>query len=225
MAKKMKAGFITIGQSPRPYIMKSISPVLEAAFEIMEDGALDGYTYEEISKNFPLNCDNDFFVTELSDGTEIRVNNYYIKPLIQESIERLEKKGTELIVLMCTGEMGSFHSNVFFAESSEIVRSVAAALGKNKQVGIFIPDEKQMKQMEKRWKNAGFSAEIYSLSPYMDVKEAEQTIVKFKDKNWDMALLDCMGYTEELKQVISEKLNTKVLLSRSVVASVIIELA
>ena len=96
------------------------------------------------------------------------------------------------------------------------------ALGKNKKLGVLIPDENQRKQMEKRW---GEAAEICALSPYLSLEEAEQEISKFRDKSWDMIVLDCMGYTKELKQSISEKLNIRVLLSRSVVASVISELS
>jgi protein AroM len=223
--KKIKTGFITIGQSPRPYIMDAIAPTLERSFDIIEDGALNGYTYDEILKEFPFKKGSDFFVTELSDGTEVHINLEHIKPLVQKSIDRLENKGAKIIVLMCTGEMGGFKSNVLFVESSEIIKSVAAALGKNKKVGVLIPDENQREQMEKRWRETDIDAEICALSPYISFEEAEEKVTNFRDRNWDMAVLDCMGYTKELKQAISDKLNIRVLLSRSVVASVISELS
>ena len=223
-SKKIRAGFITIGQSPRPYIMESIAPELERHFDIIEDGALNGYSRDEISEKFPLNKNSDFFVTELTDGTEVHINLEYIKPLIQNSIYRLEDKGAKIIVLMCTGEMGGFKSNVLFVESSEIIKNVAMVLGRNKKVGVLIPDENQRNQMENRWDGSGMDAEICSLSPYLSLEEAEIEIAKFRDRSWDMAVLDCMGYTKELTQAISEKLNIRTLLSRSMVASVISEL-
>ena len=223
MNKKTKAGFITIGQSPRPYIMKNIRDILETTFDIIEDGALDGYDYDEILKVFPLNYDNDIVVTELSDNREILININYLRPLIQNSIERLEKKGAELVVLMCTAEMGFFRSNVFFVESSAIVKNIAEALGKGKRVGIFIPDAKQMTQMIKKWSSME-TAEIHALSPYLNADETEKIIEKYNSKKWDMVVLDCMGYTEEIKNIISEKLSTKVLLSRSATARVVAEL-
>ena len=135
----------------------------------------------------------------------------------------MENSGAELIVLMCTGEMGFFRSNAFFVESSTIVRNIAEALGEGKRVGIFIPDEKQLTQMIKRW-NSIKTAEIHALSPYLNADETEKIIEKYNNKKWDMVVLDCMGYTEEIKNIISEKLNTKVLLSRSVIARVVAEL-
>lgn len=221
---KIKAGVITIGQSPRPYIMNSIAPILECSFDIIEDGALNEYSYDEISKEFPLKPNSDFFVTELSDGTEVHINLEYIKPLIQKAIERLEDRGAEIIVLMCTGEMGKFKSNVLFVESSEIIKNVTVALGKHKKVGVLIPDENQRIQMENRWMGTNVDAEICALSPYLSIEEAKKEIAKFKDRSWDIAVLDCMGYTEEMKQAISDKLNIRVLLSRSIVAAVISQL-
>ena len=71
---KIKIGFITIGQSPRKDIMEEILPVLGDGFDIIEIGALDGYSYNDLINKFSLNKFKNILVTKLLDGNEIMIN-------------------------------------------------------------------------------------------------------------------------------------------------------
>ena len=51
---KKKLGVITIGQSPRSDVVPEIIPYLGDNVEVIEAGALDGLTYEEMKNIKPL---------------------------------------------------------------------------------------------------------------------------------------------------------------------------
>lgn len=222
--KKSKIGFITIGQSPRKDIMEEILPILGDGFDIIEAGALDGYSYSDIINKFPLNKDKDILITKLSDGNEIMINEEFLNPLIQNAIEILESKGVNVIVILCTGDFSNLSSNVILMESSNITKMAINNLRKNFNVGIIIPDDKQYEQMKKRWNNKGTDAELLFLYPYGNEDAIEYLAEKIKYKNWDCVFLDCMGYSQRTKDLLERLSNKKVYLSRFIVAESIRDL-
>ena len=48
-----KIGAVTIGQSPRSDVIADIRPILGSEVDVVEAGALDGLTKEEIAKLVP----------------------------------------------------------------------------------------------------------------------------------------------------------------------------
>ena len=83
-----KIGVITIGQSPKTDILPDMMMILGKDYEIAEAGALDDYTLEEIQK---LECDADekLLVTRMRDGTEVKIPDEFVEPLIQKRIIEL----------------------------------------------------------------------------------------------------------------------------------------
>ena len=63
-----KIGAITVGQSPRVDLIPEIQPILGDSVEIIQAGALDGLSKEEIAKFVPRPGEN-VLVSRLTDGT------------------------------------------------------------------------------------------------------------------------------------------------------------
>ena len=63
-----KIGAITVGQSPRVDLIPEIQPILGDSVEIIQTGALDGLSKEEIAKFVPRPGEN-VLVSRLTDGT------------------------------------------------------------------------------------------------------------------------------------------------------------
>lgn len=218
---KFKIGFITIGQSPRKDIMEDIISILGDGLNIIEVGALDGYSYNDIINKFPLNKDKDILVTKLLDGNEIMINEEYLNPLVQNAINILESKNVKAIVILCTGDFSNLNSNVTLMKSSDITKMVINNIRRNYNVGIVIPDEKQYEQMKKRWNNNAEDMELVSLFPYGTDAEIDSLAEKIKSKNWDYLFLDCMGYSKRTRDLLERILNKKVYISRLIVAEYI----
>ena len=65
-----KIGFITIGQSPRDDIMKDILPIIGDDIEILQKGALDNLSEEELEEIAPQSGDT-VLVSSLRDGRSV----------------------------------------------------------------------------------------------------------------------------------------------------------
>ena len=83
-----KIGAITVGQSPRVDLIPEIQPILGDSVEIIQAGALDGLSKEEIAKFVPRPGEN-VLVSRLTDGTSATFGESYILPRLQLCIDDL----------------------------------------------------------------------------------------------------------------------------------------
>ena len=108
-ATMKKIGMLTIGQSPRDDILPSFMDIMGKGYEIVEAGALDDLTLDEIER-VEFRPDDYLLVSRMRDGTEIKITKRLILPLMQKRINELEERGVRLTVIMCTGKFPSFKS-------------------------------------------------------------------------------------------------------------------
>ena len=116
-----KIGAVTIGQSPRSDVIADIRPILGSEVDVVEAGALDGLTKEEIAKLFPKEGDY-VLVTRLRDGTSVKVAERYITPLLQDKISNLFESGIPVVLLLCTGNFPNFPQGVAHKTTKDIIR-------------------------------------------------------------------------------------------------------
>ncbi|MBG0763957.1 MAG: AroM family protein [Tissierellales bacterium] len=216
--KLKKLGLITIGQSPRNDITKDILNVLNDDIILYQKGALDEYTREEIENKFaPI---ENTLVTKLRDGSQVEIDEIYIKDLIQDCVNNLETQGCEVIALYCTGKFEKITSNSILVKPHEILHDTVKNLSLT-NLGVMVPDESQVNQMKKWWENYDINTFIEPASPYKDIKNIEKAAEDFNDKNIDAIFMDCMGYTLEMKKIVEEVTKKKVVLPRTLVARII----
>ena len=217
-----KIGAITVGQSPRVDLIPEIQPILGDSVEIIQAGALDGLSKEEIAKFVPRPGEN-VLVSRLTDGTSATFGESYIRPRLQLCIDDLEQQGVSLILFLCTGEFpAEFHSNVPLIFPDHILKGLIPAIGV-KNLSVIIPAKAQAEQMPEKWKDCCNSLHITPVSPYGD-PQAVFEAAKEIPADTDLILLDCIGYTIEMKERIQALTQKPVLLSRTLVARVIREL-
>ena len=65
-----KVGLITVGQSPRSDVVPDMAAILGGDVEILEAGALDGLSREQIARLAPEG-DDEIIVTRLADGAPV----------------------------------------------------------------------------------------------------------------------------------------------------------
>ncbi len=98
-----KVGLITVGQAPRSDVVPDMAAILGGDVLIVEAGALDGLTREQIAPLAPEG-DDEILVTRLADGSSVFVGKTRMIPRIEAKIAALEDQGVALNVLLCTGE-------------------------------------------------------------------------------------------------------------------------
>lgn len=217
-----KIGAITVGQTPRTDLIPEIAPILGDSVEIIQMGGLDGLTREEISAFTPL-PDDRVLVSRLKDGSSVVFGESYVIPRLRDCVKTLESQGVSLILFLCTGEFPEdFQSSVPLIFPNEILTGLLPAIGA-RCLTVIAPDPAQFPQMEKKWANAAGQLHTLSASPY-DGLEAVLAAAKNIPEETDLIVLDCIGYTVEMKEKVQEMTKKSVVLPRTLTARMICEL-
>ena len=90
-----KVGLITVGQAPRSDVVPDMAAILGGDVEIVEAGALDGLSREQIAPLAPEG-DDEILVTRLADGSSVFVGKSKMIPRIEAKIAALEDGGVEI---------------------------------------------------------------------------------------------------------------------------------
>ncbi len=222
--EKVRLAAITIGQSPRVDMTGDMLELLSGSIELVEYGALDGYTYKEAESRFSPNDNDDVLVTRMRDGSQIRLAERHVVPLVQDCISRAEKDGVSGIILLCTGKFPEFTHEKLLLIPQPIFQSTAEKLAGGTKVGIIVPDKSQEEQVSKWWKLSGVETVVASGSPYLGMHEVEEAARHLEGKDISFICLDCMGYTVEMKKRVAEITGKPVILPRTLVARIADEL-
>jgi len=219
-----KIGMITIGQSPRIDVVPEMREVLGTDVEILEAGALDGLSLEEVKRFYPKGRDY-ILCTRMSDGTEVVVAKRFIIPRVQKCIDLLTQRGAEIIVFICTGHFPPFYPKRLFIEAQKIVDHLILALhGENERMGLLIPLSDQIKQARKKYVRLKGKMVIKAASPYASEDEISMGAEALKRADPHVIVMHCMGYTQAMKKRVMEITGKPTVLARTLVARIVKEL-
>lgn len=217
----MKIGMVTIGQSPRDDVISEIRSIL-GRLQIVERGCLDELTKGQIEGLKPKERE-PFLVTLLRDGSLVRVSKEKATSLLQQRIKELEAQDVSLIVLLCTGDFPDFRSKKLIIKPGKLIQKVVQGiLTKERKLGVIIPSHGQIEQTKKKWIDV--NPIVVVASPYKNSERVLDAAKTLREKNVDLTVLDCIGYTTQMKQKVEEIIAKPVILARTIVARVSREL-
>lgn len=221
---KQVIGTVTIGQSPRTDVVPEMLSLIGPHVEVVEAGALDGLSKEEIAAFAPKKGDY-VLVTRLTDGSSVQVAEQYITPRITEKINGHFKNGIPLVLLLCTGEFPGFEAGGLLIRPQKVLYNAVAAVAEGQRLGILTPSPDQVEQAEGRWRTVGKEAKAVPSSPYVDGMEAAARAAReLKEWGAQLTVLDCMGYTMEMQKLVREITGRPVILARGIAARTVAEL-
>ncbi|MDR1835303.1 MAG: AroM family protein [Fusobacteriaceae bacterium] len=221
---KKKIGTVTIGQAPRTDVMADIIPILGNDVEIVEAGALDGLSKEEIAAFAPVKGDY-VLVTRLTDGSSVQVAEKYITPRIIEKIQKHFENDIPLVLLLCTGEFPEFSEKGLLIRPQRILFHAVDALARGKKLGVLTPSPDQVAQSAKRWGELSKEVKVLASSPYVDgMKNAEAAAKELAAWGADLVILDCIGYTSAMQQTVRDIVGSPAILGRGIAARTVKEL-
>ncbi len=213
---------VTIGQSPRPDIFDEIMPLLGAGVRVIEAGALDDLTDDEITAHRPT-PDDHTLVTRLRDGSEVLVGRRRILPRVQACLDRVQDQA-DLIVMLCTGTFPPFATERLVLYPEHLLFQLARAVAPGGRIGVLTPSAHQVAEQERRWHDVVAEVTVRPHSPYTSGNDLDGACAAFVDARVDVVVLDCLGYTVSLKQVVRRMARRPVLLARTVLARAVAEL-
>ncbi|MCM3763807.1 AroM family protein [Neobacillus niacini] len=210
-------GVITIGQTPRVDMIPAISGFFPQGTTIIEKGVLDGKSAEEIMDLAPEHGETTL-VSRLRDGGSAVMAKEKILPVIQGLIDELNQEDVSLIILACTGKFPLFKSKIPIVYPDHLLNHVVKGLFHDGLVGVVVPLPEQAESIMYKWKSADFLAIPMASSPYSFQEDAFIKAIQQLDQFPIKAIiLDCMGYTEKMKQMARLYTSKPVVLSRNMI--------
>lgn len=218
-----KLGLITIGQSPRTDVIPDIAPIFGPEVELLQAGALDGLTKEEIAA-FAPGPEDYVLISKLRDGSSAVFAERYILPRLQACVDRLETEGADMILFLCTGEFPGFRSGIPLYFPCNILNGAVPALAPRRRIAVVTPRPEQLEQTVKKWEKLVDFVEVVAASPYGDPEEMVHAADAVREIDVDLAVLDCIGYTSEMKRQFHDRSGKLTVLSRTIAARNLMEL-
>lgn len=215
---------LTIGQSPRADMLPAISKYLPENLKLIEKGILDELSIVEIEALAPVDSGKTL-VSRLRDGSSVTLGEQFVITALQRLIDECQTEAIDTILLACTGKFEPFNSDIPIVYPDYLLSHVMKGLFKEGELGIVVPLLEQAQSIEEKWNDAGFSCAIYTSSPYDFQYENFIHVAKEMDKlSVKAVVLDCMGYTDEMKKIMVEYTSKPVLVARNIVFSSLAEM-
>ncbi len=217
----MKIGALTIGQSPRVDIIPELEPLLPGV-EILEGGALDGLDNEALG-HLARRAFGDVLATRLRDGRQIVVGEGEVLPLMNHKIAALEREGVQLLLLLCTGTFADFSASVPVLYPDKILRGITRAVFQGETLGVITPNSQQKSFQVQRWSElVSGRVLVEAVSPYQgDVDRAlTRAGERLRQGGAEIIVLDCIGYSIAMRDIIRRTAGVPTLLARTVLARV-----
>ena len=220
-------GTVTIGQSPRTDLIPEMKMVMGTAAMVLEAGALDGLTLQQVKELAPEPGDY-VLITRMADGTAVKIAEKHILSRMQEKIDDLVARGADAVALVCTGEFPPFHCERLLVVPQKVLFHAAAAVVNEQEgfrLGVLLPDADQIEQGLQRWRAITPEVRIEAESPYGRPGDVEEAAHKLRQWGAGLVVMDCIGYTLAMKESVRRVTGVPVILARSILARTLAELA
>lgn len=223
MAKSLVT--LTIGQSPRCDILPLLRQHLPDAVTD-HAGLLDGLSGADIAAQYGPAAGEAVLVSRLQSGEQVRLAAPKVEQGLQRKISALEQAGYDTILLLCTGEFGTLHTQrALLLEPDRIIPPLIRAMVQQQRVGIVVPVEEQIVEQAAKWQLLPTPACYAVASPYLaDEATFAAAARSLQAQGAGLVVLDCIGYHQQHRAALQSQLGVPVLLSNQLVARLAAEL-
>ncbi|MBT8499654.1 hypothetical protein DH20_09080 [Pantoea agglomerans] len=216
---------LTIGQSPRSDILPLLRQHLPDALTD-HAGLLDGLSAAEIAARFAPAAGDRVLVSRLQSGEQVRLAASKVEQGLQRKISALEQAGYATILLLCTGEFSQLRTQrALLLEPDRLIPPLICAMVQQQRVGIVVPVKEQIVEQAGKWQQLPAQPCFAVASPYQgDQATFADAANRLKAQGAALVVLDCMGYHQQHRIGLQQRLGVPVLLSNQLVARLAAEL-
>ena len=224
MARHTRIAGITVGQSPRTDMTCDLVQRLADNLELVEYGALDGMTLEQVESELKLEPGEEVLVSRMRDGQQATFSGDKVVALVQAKVDEAERDGCRAVIVLCTGSFPELRHNVPLVFPQPLLHSCARALAGGRRIAVMVPESSQAEQARERWSASGVDIDVVSASPYKGIDGVMAAARTLRGHDDAFLCLDCMGFTVAMRDAARRESGLDVLLPRTLVASVVSEL-
>jgi len=217
-----RIGMVTIGQSPRKDVVPEIRQIVGNDVDIVERGALDGLSKDEIKSLAPTS-DDHVLVTVVRNGEPVIVGESRILPRLKDCVHELTNQ-CDLIALLCTERFQQLTSRRIMLVPDVLVKGLVDGILGVGTLGVLTPSIDQKDQAFEKWRSPGRKVVVESASPYSEKDEITASAKKLTAFHPDLVVLDCIGYRFKARRKVENITGKPTILPRSIIAHTILEL-
>ena len=204
----VRIGAVTIGQSPRDDVVPDLSSHFGSGVEIVQRGALDDLSLDFIRSRGPVSPETTL-VSRMRDGTEVQVDKGFVVPRLQAAVRALEDN-VRLILVLCSASFDDLDSKVPLLRPSFALDNIVNR-SRVHRLGVLTPSLEQIPAQRVRWQGlAEEEVVIVAASPYVDPRALDDATTELAHNEVDLVVLDCIGYTEAMRERIDRSLTVPV---------------
>lgn len=216
---RTRIGIIPLGQSPRPDFVAPIAEAVGARADIVQCGALEGLTYDEIM-SLDRSPDDYMLHTNLPpDGRPVTFPRRHVLSRVPGVLKRFECQGVGIATICCTEPWPDYSFAGEFLQLRQLVDDSIAALNVEGPGLVLFHPEDPPEGVLKRWNDAPhLTFRPLAPSPANDELDALAKLAP------DFVVLDCVSYNQKLKVQIKDRVTCPVILPLTVLANILTKL-
>ena len=220
----IKIGGVSLTHTPTTDIREELLLMLGEGFEIIEAGALDGLSKDDILALAPGEGESAL-VGALDDGTNIICREDAITTRLSQVADELEKQGVSAMVLYCGGDYRDlFHTSVPMITPLQLMRGVVPALTSTGKVAVLTPLPSQRPESIRKWDQYVKEPVPVIGNPLEGMDVVRRLAEEVRDIDVDLAVLDCFGFTIEMKKEFDRISGKPSVASRTLIARILKEM-
>ena len=216
-------GVVVVGQSPRPDIVAQLRAVIPADIAIALRGALDGMSRDEIAKLKPANGYDALF-TRLPSGEAVKISKQAVERRALVVVDAFAAQGVTAAMMCCTGDFPLLEGQPAVVLPSAVLAGIVHGLLRRGRLGLFVPIPDQVGTLDQKWRRDGIEIVSVPMTPGGAEEEIAGAVEQMGALSPDLVVLDCMSYTQVLKDRVRQGLRAPVILGISAAARVVSEL-
>ena len=183
---------VTIGQSPRPDIVREIALFAPGAMWI-ETGVLDGLDQAEVAALAPGEGDTPLVTRAF--GRTVIVGEHAIAGRVRQALCEAASEA-DAVVLLCSGPfdaLGTVASTAPIVVPGRVFDAVLLAVARESRLVVVVPHEGQGEARRRKWDAAGVPVSVICAPPYAETEFA--AVGRRAAELGDLVAMDCIGYS------------------------------
>ena len=161
-------------------------------------------------------------VSRVRDGTEVTVRREFVIPRLKQCIHSIEDQ-VDVILMLCTDPFCGLESKKPLLSPGRIIVKLVSALG-FRRIGVVTPVAAQFREQRNKWSPVAHDVFLQAASPYGTGDQIVRAGNALAEKDVELVVMDCIGYTRAMKAEIRRVTGRPTVLPTTTIARVAAEL-